>query len=385
MTSTYWESEDVPADRLAPSHDGKPRERLGAGTGAGGMYSTVEDMARYVAFQLDAYPARDDRDDGAIRRATRREAHSTGIHGQTHVALAPAAQPGDPMVHVATGTYGFGWAREENCYFDEMIGHGGVIDSYRAEVSFLPSRGVGVAVLSNFPNSNPQAVSRLVLEELRKTGALAARVEPLAPGFEPAVKSFLNVLNRYDDAALKEMLDPERPPLPVEKDELLGYHALHGTCTGYHVVEATGRTQARIGLTCERGTFEVMLQLHPVSKKVIGFVGTSRDVAAPPALAAAAEAIVGLGDRWDDAVYTKYLSKVSLPREDLQRGIAQVAAAHGSCKVKTVVHVGFDWGFDLACERGGGLRLTINTVPGDLSAVTGLGVQPLQEGLCPLR
>lgn len=393
MTSTYWEFEEVPAERLAPAYRPSPKgpekmeklARLGAGDGAGGIYSTVEDMARYVAFQLDAYPPRDDAETGSIRRSSRREAHSTGIHGTTRVALAPGAKPGDPLVHMATGTYGFGWGREENCYFDELVTHGGAIDSYRADVSFLPSRGVGVVVMTNFGEADPGGLSRLVLDELRKTGALEARREPLDPAFERAAKEFIPIMNEWDEAKLKAWLDPNRPPLPEEKDEIVGYHALHGTCTGLHAVEGGSKTQANVELECERGTLELMMQLDPKSRKSIGFLGTSRGVTAPPALASAATAIAGLVAKWDDAVYQQYLSKAEPPHDVMKEGLAALGAAHGACVVTTPIHVGFDWGFELDCERGGGMRLTVVLDPADKSTVRGLGFHPRQEGMCPVR
>ena len=83
MTSTFWQPEDVPAGRLATTYEQTPagpkRTRpvnRGAGSARGGIYSTVRDLARYVALQLSAYPPRNDQDDGPIRRATRRAASS---------------------------------------------------------------------------------------------------------------------------------------------------------------------------------------------------------------------------------------------------------------------------------------------------------------------
>jgi CubicO group peptidase (beta-lactamase class C family) len=392
MTSTYWEAEQVPAGRRATTYQPSPTgpepkkddARLGAGDGAGGIYSTVEDMARYVAFQLDAYPPRNDRDDAPIRRASRREAHATGIPSHTQVAMALGAQPGDPVVQVAAGSYGFGWGREESCMFDELIGHGGAIDSHRADISFLPSRGVGVVVLSNFGNANTAGFSRLVLYELRRTGALEPRVTPIDPAFEPAVQKFLAAYNNWSVEAMVAMLDPNRPPLPEEKDEMAGYKALHGTCTAFHAVDAKSPTQATIGLTCERGTFEVDVTLDSTSRKIVGFLGTSRGVSAPPALAEAAAAITSLSKGWDETIYKRYLATAQPPHDIMKGAIEPLAAAHGVCTVKTPRHVGFDWAFELDCERGGGLVLTLVTDPKDYS-VKGLHVGPNQVGMCPVR
>src|SRR5262249_9082476 len=69
MTATVWDREAVPEARLATAYslDEKTgalkREehwRLGASEGAGGIYSTVHDLARWAAMHLQAMPPRDE-------------------------------------------------------------------------------------------------------------------------------------------------------------------------------------------------------------------------------------------------------------------------------------------------------------------------------------
>ena len=69
MTDSAYEEDDVDADRLAHGYvrldDALHREGTdpyGALASMGGLYSTVRDLARWVAFHLDAFPARSDPD-----------------------------------------------------------------------------------------------------------------------------------------------------------------------------------------------------------------------------------------------------------------------------------------------------------------------------------
>jgi CubicO group peptidase (beta-lactamase class C family) len=142
MTSTYWDAADVPKGKLAPAFQNAPGEpkpaepiRLGAADGAGGIYSTVRDLARYAALQLSAYPPRSAPDDGPVRRATLREAHSTGvlINGSARQRVVP--KPGEPLVDLRADSYGFGWVSGRTCQLDDVVWHGGAIDSYRADRS----------------------------------------------------------------------------------------------------------------------------------------------------------------------------------------------------------------------------------------------------------
>jgi CubicO group peptidase (beta-lactamase class C family) len=80
MKNTAWEFSSVPADTLAVGyrweHEAWTRAPLlhdGDGAAMGGLITTVDDFSRYVAFHLSAWPARDDSEQGPVRRATVRE------------------------------------------------------------------------------------------------------------------------------------------------------------------------------------------------------------------------------------------------------------------------------------------------------------------------
>ncbi len=83
MTSSGWDPAGVPAGRMATPYkrgasgalEPTVTWRLGAVEGAGGIYSSLRDMGRYVAFQLAAYPARNAPDPRPIRRSSVRETH----------------------------------------------------------------------------------------------------------------------------------------------------------------------------------------------------------------------------------------------------------------------------------------------------------------------
>ena len=112
--------------------------------GAGGIYSSVRDMAKYVAFQLAAYPPRNEADRGRIQRATFARRTPTGV---------PAGFKYEPPA--VAMSYGFGWASSRRASSTISSAHNGAIDSYRADIRFSPSRGVGIVALTNFGEGNP--------------------------------------------------------------------------------------------------------------------------------------------------------------------------------------------------------------------------------------
>src|SRR5712672_2404338 len=133
MSATVWRLQDVAAGRLAlgyghrasaagPELAGGLREEPQLGDGAyaamGGLYTSMRDLARYAAFQLDAWPPREDPESGPLSRASRREMQQAARHASLEVA------PGDPLRARARG-YGYGLGAHESCDFDRIVSHGG--------------------------------------------------------------------------------------------------------------------------------------------------------------------------------------------------------------------------------------------------------------------
>ncbi len=365
MTSTSW---DPPADKLAPAFELGPKgpqpktpARLGAIGGAGAIYSTVRDMAKYVAFQLSAYPPRSAEDRGPIRRATLREAHSTGV------LIGLAQEP------VAAAGYGFGWSMHRSCRFDDDVSHSGGIDSHRARIEFSPSRGVGMVGLTNFPMGNPGQIIDAAFKELDKTGALEPRVAEVSPRLVDVGKKLLAVYHEWDEAALKAILG--RPIHPREQDELATYERLHGACTDMTVTETDGIAVASFAVKCERGAFELRINTDGRGL-IIGFFGFSRDVEMPKPLATAAQAIVSLHDKWDDKLAAKYLAKMPVPLPEMKKLAAKFRERHGDCKVRRTIHEGFDWGYELACKKED-VEMMFIGAPTDPTQLVGINLRPV--------
>lgn len=115
------------------------RERLepdGEVGAMGGLATTAGDYARYLAFLLDAWPARDDPETGPVRRASVREM------GLFH---APPFAP-DPPVPTA---YGYGLMDAVDPTLGRRLHHPGGLPGYGSHMLFLPNAGVGVFAFGN--------------------------------------------------------------------------------------------------------------------------------------------------------------------------------------------------------------------------------------------
>jgi CubicO group peptidase (beta-lactamase class C family) len=391
MTSTAWNAADLPAGRAATGYTsdggGAPKvaepAKLGAAEGAGGLYASTRDLARWIAFQLAAYPPRSAPDDGPVKRSTVREAHSTGVASGLWVRLDPAPQKGDKPVDAIAETYGFGWIAATTCDFDPMVWHNGGIDGFRSEVRFLPKEGVGVITLANSAEADMEAIAGRVLGALSKTGGLAPRMPKLAPAFGAAVEKLLGVLNVWDQPAYHAMLTKGRSAFPKEKDELAGYRERHAPCKGWKATEIQEPTRAKLSLDCARGALDMSVALGP-DGLVAGFDGTSRDVPIPADERRIGEAVAKLIGAWDEGLYKKHLSRAFPQHDEVVAFYEGVRRKHGKCAVRSAEHAAFDRTILLACERGRDLRLSVTLDAKDPSVVRGYKLRTAPAGgRCP--
>jgi hypothetical protein len=393
MSSTFWDRDSVPKGRLATAYAkgplgvpvATPHWILGAEEGAGGLYASTRDLARYLAFQLAAYPPRSAPEAGPVRRSSVREGHESALWDSLHVQRSHAPQKGESLVDAAAYRYGYGWVAEQTCEFDALVWHNGGIDGYRTAVSFLPEEGVGVIALIDLQSAAPEPVVSRVLTELRRGGGLVKRTPTVAPAFDPALKAFLEVYNAWDEAKYTAMLTPGRHVQPSEeREELAGYRKIHGACKGATPLVVRAPSSAVFRLECERGALEMDLSLAG-DGLIAGFSGTSRDVPLPAERRKIAERVVGLIAKWDDAVYRKHLARTKKTREDAARFFTDLRAAHGACSVKAqVVTMGTER-IVLDCERGGDMLFELGVDAKKADEVTGYGFSGAGQGTCPVR
>ena len=130
MTSTGYEVTAAPAERRALGYrweDGgwrlEPTMAHGAFGAMGGLQTSATDYAKYVAFLLSAWPARDGADNGPVRRASVREL-SQGANF-SYVRERPGAS-GAAACREA-GAYGMGMSVVVDCELGLTLSHGAAI------------------------------------------------------------------------------------------------------------------------------------------------------------------------------------------------------------------------------------------------------------------
>ena len=124
----------------------EPIDPYGALAPMGGIFTSVRDLARWVAGFLDAVPPRDDPEgDHPLRRATRREMQQI----QRSVELEIAFPSAEAVPTVSSGGYGYGLFVWDDPALGRIVGHGGGYPGFGSNMRWHPASGIGVVAVAN--------------------------------------------------------------------------------------------------------------------------------------------------------------------------------------------------------------------------------------------
>jgi CubicO group peptidase (beta-lactamase class C family) len=205
MATTAYDADDVPGDRLAHGYvrqgDTLVREGTdgyGALASMGGIHSTVEDLARWVAGFLDAFPARSDAAGShPLRRSSRREMQQAHrFFGLEVPAVAPDAEP-EPWA----GAYGFGLFIRSEPTLGTIVSHSGGYPGFGSNMAWHPASGIGVIGLGNLRYAPMSGIAGDVLRSLVQADGVRARRATPTPVVERYREVAEGLLASWDDAA----------------------------------------------------------------------------------------------------------------------------------------------------------------------------------------
>jgi CubicO group peptidase (beta-lactamase class C family) len=208
-------------------------EPLGDGTIApmGGLWSTVADLARWVAFFCDAYPPRDDPDDGPLARWARREMQQPR---RMDTIDDVRTRPSGPKRSVAYG-YGIGLSMRLDPRLGTIVTHSGGLPGYGSHMRWLPDRKVGVVAVSNVTYGGMAWPCAEALELLADLDALPKAPEEIAsPMLQSAATRAVDLVNDWSDDAARDLFADNvelDDPLDRRAKEAADAVARHGALT----------------------------------------------------------------------------------------------------------------------------------------------------------
>jgi CubicO group peptidase (beta-lactamase class C family) len=386
MRSSVWEAWDVPAGRLATGYHREAGQLVadvpasdGAFAAAGGLYTSLHDLTRYVAFHALAYPPRDAPESVPVRRSTLREMHQGQRWMRWFDKNAPVAERTEDGIRLQTAAYGFGWFNATTCGEEGRASHGGYEPGYYANVTVLPESGVAFAFLATTGSApNPARAGALAL--LREAGLLDKASPTAQPALAEARASIEALLAGWDDARFRRTFDPDSLRYSwntrVREDfALLG--RTHGRCRGDGGLTTASPLHGEFRLTCERGAIRFDLLVAPGPAGRLQNAQATSELPLTPAQEQASANWLSLLQSFSEPLAAELFA----PSVDLVRArktLLHLAIDHGACTpvrgrleiAREPVHVETrSVSYELACrEKPLELRFTQDETTGKVTS-----------------
>jgi len=245
-----------------PNGNVEPSLRHGAFGAMGGLVTTTRDLARYIAFQLDAYPPRDGEDKGPMRRASRREMQTLWRYSGTQAVGA----------QIRSGGYGYGLRIVHDCAFGHVVSHGGGLPGFGSNMTWLPEHGIGIVSMTNLTYAGPASAAMEALTELHKAGALTPRAWPVSGYLRDTQRVLTELFQSWDEAkarrvaAMNLFLDQ---PMAERKAEIERMRAQVGGNCRAGALRAENWLRGSFGLNCAKGKVEIYFTLAPTNPPAV--------------------------------------------------------------------------------------------------------------------
>jgi CubicO group peptidase (beta-lactamase class C family) len=285
----------------------------GAFAPMGGIFSTVADLACWVAGFAAAFPPRGQAALSVADLATGVGpanpvdaidlAHPLSRASRREMQLGQAAitSPGDGVVLKQAGplsiSYGFGLFAEDDAAFGSIIQHSGGYPGYGSQMRWHPATGIGTIVLANstYASAGTLAAEMLAAVLRAQVRAAADRDEIRLHGLVPAgggpwpetlaARSRVNaLLQDWDDTAAREIFSPNVDldrPLGQRRADIARLRERIGRFTAdpARPPEYDSPAHCRWWLAGEHGTVAVQIKLAPLRQPLVQQV----TVPVPPA------------------------------------------------------------------------------------------------------
>jgi CubicO group peptidase (beta-lactamase class C family) len=238
----------------------EPDMKDGAFGAMGGVETSAGDYARWVAFLLSAWPARDGPEAGPVRRATVREI-VTGANFASAAMRNPAIG-GTPCRQAVA--YAMGWRVVDDCDLGRVVTHTGGYPGYGSVVMLLPDKGVGIFAFGSRTYGAPSLPAFRAALALQKAGAFKEAGLPVSPGLAAAYDAARAVWRAGDIAAA-----PLADNMLMDRDAadwkalLADLKAEVGACPAQEGIAPVSAMEGRFAWTCAHGRIVGRVQRAP--------------------------------------------------------------------------------------------------------------------------
>ncbi len=354
MRASSLEPEGLPAGvraigykKAGDTYTEEPSLPHGAFGSMGGLVTTAGDLGKYVAYQLSAWPPRDDEERGPVRRSSQREMQRAWRWS----GLTAGRPSPDAPLQAVTASYGYGLRISADCRFQHVVGHGGGLPGFGSYMMWLPEYGVGMFAMANLTYAAPAPPMNEAFDALRKTGGLQARELPASPVLVSTRDAIVKLWGKWNDREAENLAADNffhDTTAARRKAEIEKIKTEVGECRHVGEVQPENLLRGTFRMDCERGFVTASFTMAPTMPPTLQFLRFIPAVALEKVTKNAVEALASLIGSPSDEGFKAF----DLP--ELRKQVAALHASYGSCRAgktvsgngKTEVRVRFE------CDRG---------------------------------
>ncbi len=287
MNSTGYDVMASPQERRAIGYRWEndawtvePTMRDGEFGAMGGVETSANDYARWMAFLLSAWPARDGPETGPVRRSTVREM----AQGLNYAGLG-GRQGANGQPCPTAVAYGMGLRAVQDCEIGSYLTHSGGYPGYGSYMMFMPERGVGVFAFTNRTYTSPSAHVNAAASSMVRAGLIDTRPVPvssqLAANYRAAGQAYAagSVAALRPSLAMNFLLDRS---VETWASVLGQIRTQVGECRTDSAIVPNGALNGYFDWECDRGRLQGQVLLAPTNPATIQAL-RFRPVPNPPA------------------------------------------------------------------------------------------------------
>ncbi len=237
----------------------EPDMRDGAFGAMGGVETTANDYAKWIAFLLSAWPARDGPETGPVKRATVRDLVALA---SPMPSVERSSEVGAPCRQGVA--YGGGLRIVSDCDLGRVLTHTGGYPGYGSQMMLLPEAGVGMFAFSNLTYTSLSNANFRAMIALRKAGAIPDRALPVGEGLARAYALAKQVWTSGSLAGVpladNVLMDLDAAGRAIAIRDL---KAAVGTCEMTEAISPVSPMEGRFSWTCENGRVSGRVQRAP--------------------------------------------------------------------------------------------------------------------------
>jgi CubicO group peptidase (beta-lactamase class C family) len=199
---SYWEFDEIPETQLVHGYSFKEEKYeedalLHDGTfGAmGGLMTSIESFGRYIALHQDAWPPRDDKELGPVKRSSIREMHQPLKFIKLERDFTYSS--GNECSFMSAYGYGLLWLRDS--LGRVFVGHRGGLPGFGSSWLFLPEYGLGIVSLANRTYADTSKIDLDVLNKLLVEAKLQPRHIPPPKILKDKKDKLMSILPNWEN------------------------------------------------------------------------------------------------------------------------------------------------------------------------------------------